>query len=233
MRVLLAAAVISGCQAGGDLQEPELGSVHACLGGPDVVTGADGSFDINVEGTVIERWAWDFNLSDCSGAIDRAVQIEDDNGDIWSLGIGLLDEDNDWVDSRLAPKGRNVNFTYRYRHPWGDVAGFVLSDVDGIIMAADEGSWGGALRNEDVPGLKIYPGEEIVAEKETDCAPTVGFDMHFDADSDVIVPPVGSETIFIDGHRFEAHALDAHEDAVTEGCSMPDTPGIFAWAITR
>ncbi len=233
MRVLLAVAVISGCAAS-ELPEPERGSLAACLGGPDVVTGADGDFDITVEGVVVERFAWDYNLAPCGG-VEQGVQIEDAEGQIWSLGLGILDEDNKFVRTpRLAPKGRQVSFTYRYRHPWGDVSGFVLSDVDGIVAVVEEGSWGGALREDDVPGLEVNAGKKIIAEEETDCAPLIGYDLHFKADSHLTLPPVESEAIEIEGRPYVAHAISAHEDGIAEnGCEIADTPGIFAWAITR
>ena len=235
MRVLLAIAVISGCQGAGDIPTPERGSVVACLGGPDVVTGEDGSFDITIEGVVTEQWAAGYNLAPCSSWAGLAVQIEDDNGDIWSLGMGVLDEKGGWIETpRLAPVGREVAFTYRYRHPWGDVSGFSLSDVDGLIAAVEEGSWGGALRPEDVPGLDVRRGREVTSQEETECAPLLGYDIIFAGDTKRVLPPVSSGQITIDGREYVAHALAAHEDGeAAEGCALPETPGIFAWAITR
>jgi hypothetical protein len=58
--------------------------------------------------------------------------------------------------------------------------------------------------------------------------------MHFEADTEVVVPPVGTASITLNGRAYQAHAMDAHEDDVApDGCSFADTPGIYAWAVTR
>ena len=97
------------------------------------------NFDITVEGVVEDTWASDFNLTGCEAAPTRGIEIIDDNGDTWHLGVALTDEDGQRLDTpNLAFTGRDVTLTYRYRKPWGDVSGYVLSDRDGLVAAADE-----------------------------------------------------------------------------------------------
>jgi len=216
------------------LPELAFGGVNICLGGPEVVRGADESFDITVEGVVEDTWASDFNLTGCEAAPTRGIEIIDDNGDTWHLGVALTDEDGQRLDTpNLAFTGRDVTLTYRYRKPWGDVSGYVLSDRDGLVAAADEGSWGGALRQDDVPGVSIRVGEEIIAQEETGCSTLVGYDLIFEADTAVTLSPVASATLKVDGRNHRAHALDAHEDLSGESCANQEMPGVFGWAITR
>jgi len=230
--IALSLLPLVACDQNGDLSELEFGDVNICLGGPEVVRGADDSFDIDVEGVVVSTSARDFDLTGCDEDGLPGLSIIDAQGDSWRLGFSVDDEDGSRIDlGRLSWIGREIHFTYRYRKPLGDVSGVVITDADGMVAAGEEGSWGGALRPEDKVGFSVTHGKEVIAELETHCGTLHGYTLEFSADTQATLSPVDSATLTIEGRDYRAHAVVAHKDQGS--CAGFDYDGTFGWTITR
>jgi hypothetical protein len=226
---------VVGCANGNNtLPEVQSGRVVICLGGPEVVRGADESFDVTFSGTVTSEWASDYALTGCSDYTARTAQITDENGNVWSLGYTLFDEDGGALDTpSLSWMNRVVEVTYRYRKPWGDVSGFTMTDRDGLVAAGDEGTWGGALLDGDVEGLTVRAEDEVIAKSETECSPQVGYALTFEAQTDLNLVAVSSAPLTVNDKRMTAYAIAAHEDEDKDACLGQETTGVYGWAITR
>lgn len=207
-----------------DLDPVEEGSVVVCLDGDAAPVGND--VDLDVTGTVVGQ----SEGGDC--LVD--LTIEQADGTLASIGWTLLDgEGNDLTPDFNVAEGDQVSFTYRYRMVWGDVAGFVLRDAEGeVIAAADEGAWDNALEEGDVPGLAVSPGE-VVATEATECEPLEGHTLIFEGDNTVEIEPVASDTVTVGGADFTAYALRATSWGEGTGCDVSDTTSVYAWAINR
>jgi hypothetical protein len=226
---------VVGCANGtNDLPEVQSGQVVICLGGPEVVRGADESFDVTFSGTVTNEWASDYALTGCSGFTYRSAEITDESGNVWSLGYTLFDEHGGALDTpSLSWLNRVVEVTYRYRKPWGDVSGFTMTDRDGLVAAGDEGTWGGALLEEDVEGLAVRIEDEVIARSDTECSPQVGYALTFEAQTDISLVAVSQAPLTVNDKKMRVHAIAAHEDEDEDACLGQETTGIFGWAITR
>ncbi len=202
----------------------EKGALTLCAssnfdGGDDVV--------VAVSGTVT---AVDDGVTGCSAD----VTLEDADGEAWSLGLTVLDEsDADITPGLDLAVDDEVDLTWRYRMVWGDVTGFAISDAEGLAIAADEGAWGGALLEEDTPGLSVQRGADPVAEERTSCEPIEGYEVVFEADEELALTAVDSATLPVDGVDTTAMAIRATEYGESRTCETSDTTGFLTWLVVR
>ncbi len=214
---------------------PQRGAVYACLGGPEeAMAGED--LDIVVTGTVIgfDSGA-DMNLAECWNDPSMTVDIEDANGDVWTLGWSVLDHSQADITPNLDLFEEDVvDLTFRWKLVWGTTAGFVLADDAGTIGAADEGTWGSALDAADLPGFEVARGTDLMALEETSCQPTHGFNVDFITPSETVsLLPVSTGTLEVDGQTLNVIAVDAMEHGPSDTCSTSDTTDITAWVAYR
>lgn len=209
-----------GCVA----QPVERGDVVVCLDGerswgPDI--------DLELSGTVTSIGAGD----------DPCVwgaTLDDGAGTVASIGFGVRDaEGGDLTPPIDLVAGDTVQLTYRYRVVWGDVAGFVLSDGVGVVVAAEEGAWGGALHASDVPGLTVQRGEDVVATEPTECQPIEGYEIVYTGDEALTLTPVSSGTVQIGGAPLTAMALAAYDYGASATCQVADQTGETSWVVVR
>ncbi|MBM4393401.1 MAG: hypothetical protein FJ090_19945 [Deltaproteobacteria bacterium] len=203
----------------------ERGSLVVCLDGSRDSSGND--VDIEHSGTVL-------SLGAASGDCAQEVEIEGDERAVRRVGWRLTDaEGNDVTPDFDVAVGDSVALSYRYRMVWGDVAGFVLLDGDGsLLAAADEGAWGDALDDGDVPGLAVTPGE-VVATEATVCEPLEGHTLVFEGDDTVEIEPIASDSVTVGGAALTAHAVRATSWGEGAGCEVTDTTSVYAWAVSR
>ncbi len=219
LRTLFAALLLTACS-----ETVDRGSLVVCNVG-DFGAGEDEAVDVS--GTVT---AVDDSATDC--AVD--VTLEDGEGESWSVGITV--EDADAVD--ITPGidlevGDEVDVAWRYRLVWGDVTGLAISDADGLVLAADEGGWGGALSDEDTLGLQVVRGDDPVLEEKTSCEPIEGYEVVFEGDDTLALTPVDSSTLTVDGSSLTALAIRATEYGESSSCHTTDTTGFLTWVVSR
>lgn len=221
MRRLPLFLLLTGCPPA----DVDRGQVLVCLDGGRPAEMED--LDLTVEGTVTAVGA---GTGGC--AVD--VTIEDAAGSATTIGLAVSDHANADVTPALdVAVGDAVSLLYRYRFVWGDTAGFVLSDADGLVVAAEEGYWGGALRDGDVSGLTVTRGEEVLSSEPTDCLPVEGFDLTFAGDDTATLIPVDSTTVSVGGVEVTALAVAAWDHGEPTGCDMSDATGVTAWVVSR
>ncbi len=203
----------------------ETGALQVCFEGDGASSGDDA--DVEVTGQVS-------NTNGTTGDCSRNLDVHVGEGTVYRVGWTLLDDDGtDITPDFDVAEGDAVTLLYRYRLVWGDAAGFVLRDADdNVVAAADEGAWGSALEEGDVPGLSVSPGE-VVATEATDCEPLEGHTLLFEGDDTVEIEPVDSGTVAVGGAEFTAYALRATSWGEGTGCDVSDTTEVYAWALSR
>lgn len=165
----------------------------------------------------------------------RNLQLVDGDGTSWVLGFEVKDADGVDITPVLdvAP-GDEVSLHFRNNVVWGDVSGFVLEDFEGaLIVAADEGSWGGALKPGEVDGVVIERGREVIATEPSSCQPIEGFNIVFSADEKTVLAPVQSRIVHLGGQPFTGMAVAAWDYGEPDGCSIADATGFTSWALVR
>lgn len=215
----LALALAAGCPGG-----VERGTVVVSLDGGRPPLGDD--LDLLLDGTVTAVEA------DASGA--RSVTVDDGAGEVHTVGLSV----GDAADADIAPAldvavGDAVHLVYRYRFVWGDVAGFALSDADGLVVAAEEGAWGGALQEGDVPGLSVRRGDDVVAREAAECQPLEGFSLVFEGDEAVELVPVDTAPLSVDGAALTAIAVASWDYGESATCQISDVTGYDSWVVHR
>ena len=178
------------------LAGPQQGGIRVCEEG---ACGGD-SVAISVRGTVS---AIDDPIGDCT----RSVTVDDGAGGTFAVGLTVTDDDGtDITPDPGVAVGDTLMVNYRYEMPFGDVAGFTLADNEGLFFAAEEGGWGNALDDADVPGLTVESGDTVATE-ETDCQPKEFHEIVFNGDEDVTLTTVDSGQIVLGGRTLTALAI--------------------------
>lgn len=207
-------------------QVVERGTVLVCLEGPEgeIIDG-----ELSLRGTV--------GAAAPGSACDstRTYTVEDKLKGTYTFGFEVRDDSHSDMTPQLeVGEGDDVSLLYRNRLVWGDVAGFVLEDFEGgLIAAGDEGGWGGALDLGDVDGLSVDRGDEVVSREEGECQPIEGYEIEFSADDDAVLTPIDVEEISIVGRPFTAMAVAAWDYGEDADCQITDVTGFTAWAVFR
>ena len=220
---LLSLTLLAACDGGSPLAPAgvDRGAIAVCLDGGRP-SGED--TDIQLQGTITEI---DAHAGDCT----RAFTVEDADGVQSTIGLLVLDADNlDITPDLNVEVGAEVSLIYRYRMVWGDVAGFSVSDSTGLVAAAEEGAWGGALEADDLGGLSVSVGE-LIGSEETSCEPVEGHSLVFSGDEDMELDPIDSDTVVVAGRTLTAHAIAAYEWGAGNGCDISDNTGRTAFVV--
>ena len=125
-----------------------------------------------------------------------------------------------------------VSFSHHYVMVWGDAEGFVIEDDLGLVMAADEGAWGGAISGESLD-FSVSLSAAPIAQESSECSTTDGYEIVFGADENVSVPPVSSATLTLDGLALTAMAIRAAEFGPGTNCFVTDQTDYMTWAVAR
>jgi len=217
-RILALLPLLAAC--GGDIVDR--GSVEVCAdgvdGGDDAVLSLDGSISA-IGGGACSDSTLSFTVTG-----DQEVTI----------GLTVTDADNaDITPDPGLVVDQAVSLHYRYKLVWGDVAGFALTDADGLDLAAEEGFWGGALQDGDIDGLTVARGKDEVARERDTCGHVVGYEVVFTGDDVVAVQPVDSADIQVGGTTLTATAVGAYDYEDGPNCSVEDRTGGTAWVVSR
>lgn len=222
----------------GEEASGEAGRMRLCLGRDGAASQEFGEILHTITGTVVSDGPGEEPPglpTPCSTAPSRVLVVDDRAGDRWSLGYGVSDADADGQPGAdltpaldVAP-GDSVTLRFRGLHDFGDAYGFVLTDRDGVIAAFEDGSWGPGLADDDVPGLAVTRGAQIVA-VDTDCGRVASYKTIFTGDSAVTLAAVNEGAFTLGGAPMTALAV-ADWDYLTTECT--DTAGARLWAVWR
>ncbi len=160
--------------------------------------------------------------------------IDDGAGTVATFGVNATDADGEAVALALGvSQGDTVDLTWRYRLVWGDVMGLVLRDGDGLLFAAEEGQWGGALAAEDTPELEVGLGA-VYQTVATACMPREDHTVQFaTGDDEVEVAPVAADHVAVGTTDLTVWAMAAYTWAEGDGCSVEDGTDALAWWALR
>jgi hypothetical protein len=189
-----AAGTLAGSSMWGDGHAPwaqptlqNLGSSVVCVGSTADVDADSETFDIR--GTVTSTWeapARGFdNIIPCAEQPEIALEIEDDNGDTWTVGYAWKTaqgwDNTPWIDTWEGDRVR----VYMAQGE-GESAGFAVFRTGRLVYAMESGVGGNALVNGDIDGLEVQI-DDIVGTVETPCGDRDALSVEYSSDDDRVV----------------------------------------------
>lgn len=146
------------------------------------------------------------------------------------IGYSILDPEGndatfipDWTSVENVTLSTHISFVF------GMSYGLILEDDSGIMLALDEGTWGGALKDADLP-FEVGQSEANIGFIEEECLTKTGFALTI-GDEELI--PFGEFDLTIEGEGFTFVAVSALEYGPGTSCSISDMSDEFAWGIFR
>ena len=172
-------------------------------------------------------------LNDGSVECSESVTLVGEDDAVLTVGFTVLDENGDDVTPALdLAVDDTVEGIYRYKMVWGTVEGLVLSDADGLVLAADQGTWGGSLEEGDID-FAVSRGAEVLDTEVTECVTTERHGVVFEADETVEVAPFGQGEIAVGGQSLAAWAVSSTVLGPGRNCEISDQTDSLAWAVVR
>jgi len=198
----------------------ERGTVLVCLAQGAVAQGEGATVDGIVSAIDAGDCAWQVHVDDGSGT-DSVLGFSVTDGD----GAGLT------PDVTLAV-GDTVHIEAHERLVWGTVSGFSVTAADGLVVAADEGGWGGAFADEPIDGLSVELGE-VVSHEAHECVPIEGHTLVFHGDTELSLTPIEEGSLDVGGVALTAQAVAAWGYGQGTSCAITDTTDVAAWTVYR
>lgn len=227
---VVAGGLFTGC--GGDV---EGGVTHVCLDGPP--SAADGMTselgELRVSGTFVEVQegpVGDFALHACWMEVDQALVFTDGDGELWRVGFSLRDAaGQSTVPSLDLVPGAEVALLVRLVQSFGVASGFAVTDDEGLVLAVEQGTWGPALLEGDLP-IAVDRGERV-AVAPSDCGRQGEWELVFSGDEQLALRPYGEASLAFEGRSYTAVAA-VNTDWVGQ-VSCTDVAGNTSWALFR
>ncbi|MCP4806621.1 MAG: hypothetical protein GY913_29325 [Proteobacteria bacterium] len=195
--------------------EPGMAGTSAvCLGtdAPDVEI-AD---DYLLRGRVLTRDAYDSapeqgfdNVVPCENPVERSLQLEDENGNVWTIGYAWIDQDWDATPAIWVDRGEQVEILVRAPMD-NTAAGLVVYDRhDSAIYALESGIGGRALEDGDIGSLRVSE-DGVVGESSGDCGDTEHLSVEFESDSDrLVMYPQEDRGMEVDGDYLTVCSIES------------------------
>ena len=146
------------------------------------------------------------------------------------IGYSILDPEGN--NASFIPSwtsGENVTLSTHISFEWGMSYGLVLEDSEGVLMALDEGTWGGALQNAELP-FEVEQSESDIGSIQEECLSKTGFNLTI---GDEELMPFGEFDLTINEQDFTFIAVSAIEYGPGHSCESFDISDEFAWGIFR
>ena len=146
------------------------------------------------------------------------------------VGYSILDPEGN--DASFIPSwtsAENVTLSTHISFVFGMSYGLVLEDSEDILIALDEGTWGGALKNAELP-FEIGQSESAIGSIEEECVTKTGFALTI-GDEELV--PFAQFNVTVDEQDFTFLAVSAIEYGPGTSCEVSDMSNEFAWGIFR
>ena len=202
---------------------PAVGSLEVCL----PIDAGDSTL-MEVTGTVVAR--------DDSYTCTRSITVETEDGSVHTVGWTVQDDTGrDQTPETSVALGDVVTVGMRAHMVFGAVHGLMVHDDDGLVLAADEGTWGGGLLPEET-GVVVAPGA-LLATVENDCSVLDYHALSFtfletgEAPEHTLydVPPLS-----VDEHeQWTVHTVASIVRGPGDRCEASDQTDEHAWVISR
>lgn len=213
--------MLMGCNGSGGVVS--LGQLDVCLS--DGAQESDLSMDIT--GEVV---AMDSGDTACA----HTLTVVDVDKVSHTVGFSVVDGSGvDVFSGWPLAVGDTITASMRRKMVFGSVEGLVIEDAYGMVLAADEGTWGGALTDETDLGVQAEFGSTAIHTTQTECITTEIFEVVFSADDALSLIPFSSGEITVDGALLTAWAVDAHQLGPGTNCEVSDQTDTLAWVVLR
>ena len=213
--------LFTACNPESKSSDPAAGRIQLCI--PQDISPSMETEEPNIlTGDLIEVREGSGNC-----AVELVFQTEDAEH---IIGYSILDPEGN--DATFVPEWTNiagVTFSTHISFEFGMSYGLVLEDDSGIMLALDEGTWGGALKDADLP-FEVGQSEDTVGIIEEECMTKTGFTLTI-GDEELV--PFGEFDIAIDDQNFTFVAVSAIEYGPGTNCEVSDKSDEFAWGIFR
>ena len=217
---LLSLIMISCTSEDEDKEPVAFGSVIICS---DLHQTVDQEY-VNISGIVTS-----INQKSCTSSI----QFKTVDGKEHSVGLTVLDSSDQNITPTISVEiGQEISVISRYKMVFGSTSGFVIRD-DALIIAADDGSYSGALVAEDHPEITVQRDQEIIQVNKEECETLQGHQMIVQGDQRLVVAPVSSEKIAVSGQEMTLMAIRATTTGPGTNCMTSDTIDYLSWVLFR
>jgi hypothetical protein len=224
--------LLAGCASLREAPEPE--TLHLCFGSDaEAPTEWESqSWQVSGEVTALQTLAADENFAElniyaCWETPELMVSVLDEDGVTWTLGMGQGEEALPALEFAV---GAQVDLQFSGVFSFGQTAGAVIEDADGLVFAADLGNWGRALDDQVSDGLRVTEGERTLT-VEGSCGTQDWGQIDFQGDGDALSLETGERGTFeLAGETLQA--LNAGSFVYTQA-TCTDVAGLESWMVWR
>jgi hypothetical protein len=168
------------------------------------------------------------NLVPCWTDVDYVTQVEDADGNTWTIGHAWLDSDGwdmtptIWQDGHVEVLVRNVQDS--------DAAGVVVTQRGSTLYAMESGRGGSALHAGDVPGMDVSTRDSSGITVNDNCGERTTLSIEFQTDDDrLVLYPGEDEGLSIDGEYYTTCSIESVE--YDDPCD--DSPSETSWVMFK
>ena len=211
--------LLIGCS---DMLPPQEGKMVFCPPANIDNAGENGDVRLSVRGVLQE-------VRSSDGECDVEIVVENE-GETYVFGYSILDPDD--VSQTQVPTwetGGSIEIEYREKMVFGTTQSIIASDDAGVLMALEEGYWGGSIEASELP-FSVGWSELIVAESVSDCMVREGYQILVNDES---FTPFFADDFNLDGTQWEFYAVAAVQVKDGASCSVSDKSDHFSWAAIR
>lgn len=213
--------LFTACTQESGSTDPAIGNIQLCIA-EDLRPSMETEEPMFVTGDLV-------NIRESSGdcAAELVFQVEDREH---IIGYSILDPEGN--DATFIPEWNAVEEVTLSTHisfVFGMSYGLILEDSNGILMALDEGAWGGALRDATLP-FEVGQSENALSSNQGECITATGYALTIGEEE---MAPFGEYDLDIDGQGFTFIAVAAVEYGPGTSCEISDMSDIFSWALFR
>ncbi|TNE84021.1 MAG: hypothetical protein EP330_31140 [Deltaproteobacteria bacterium] len=212
------------------------GSASTCLSSPaDPVTLEDGSELWTLDGT-IESFDADVSCDTAGAARGAAgMTLRTEDGQLHTVGWSLLVGEDDVTPAlRLVEVGDAVVVNFVRTNDWGQDHGLAITDDAGVVLALEEG-WSTDFdrlgTDNPLAGLSVERGDATGPRKADQCGTRRGYELSFEADTELTLGPNHSGNITDGDHMLVVQNAGSWGFVGQVNCT--DTWGPTAWAAWR
>ena len=211
--------LLSACS---EILPPEEGRMVFCPPANIDNGGENGDVRLSVSGVLQE-----VRSSDGECNVDIVVEKE---GETYVFGYSILDPDD--VPQEQVPTwqtGGNIEIEYREKMVFGTTQSILAYDDTGLIMALEEGYWGGSIEASELP-FTVDWSELVVAESVSDCMVREGHEIFANSK---LFTPFDVDGFNADNTEWDFYAVAAVKVKDGATCSVSDKSDHFSWAAIR